>query len=131
MRVFVENLLFFKVLLNYGMNFFHVLNYGLLQDDCFKFFKSFFSVFSEYAIVRTSFVCLSVCLSVCRPRYYFSWGCPIKAIYGSIDSLWPKDPNDGRNFFWTGPGPDGRGQKSKFRIFSYKNWILLVFKKGY
>jgi hypothetical protein len=25
--------------------------------------------------------------SVCTSRYYFSWGCPIGAIYGSIDSL--------------------------------------------
>jgi hypothetical protein len=36
--------------------------------------------------VRLS-VCLSGCLSVRRPHYYFSWGCPIRAIYGSIDSL--------------------------------------------
>jgi hypothetical protein len=36
--------------------------------------------------------------------------------------------NQGRNFFWTGPGPHSGGLKSKFHIFSYKNWILLVFK---
>jgi hypothetical protein len=32
-------------------------------------------------------------------------------------------------FFWTGPGPGGRGLKSKFRIFSYKYCILLVLKE--
>jgi hypothetical protein len=61
-----------------------------------------FSVFSRIRycphFVRLS-VRLSVCLSVRRSRYYFSRGCPIRAIYGSIDSLWPKDPNDGRNYF--------------------------------
>ncbi len=95
------------------------------------FHSCFLAYFLEYAIVRISSVCPSVCLSVRRPHYYFSWGWPIGAIYGSIDSLWPNDPNDGRNFFWTGPGPDGRVLKSKFRIFSYKYCILLVFKKGY
>jgi hypothetical protein len=39
--------------------------------------------------------------------------------------------NQGRNFFWIGPGSDGRGPKSNFHTFSYKNKILLVFKKGY
>jgi hypothetical protein len=43
----------------------------------------FLAYFLEYAIVRIS----SIYLSVCRPHYYFSWGCPIGAIYGSIDSL--------------------------------------------
>ncbi len=58
-----------------------------------------FSVFS-----RIRYCPHFVCPSVCRPRYYFSWGCPIGAIYGSIDSLWPKDLNDGRIFLdrsWT------------------------------
>ncbi len=36
---------------------------------------TFLAYFLEYAIVRTS------------TRYYFSYGCPIGAIYGSIDSL--------------------------------------------
>jgi hypothetical protein len=58
-------------------------------------------IFSVFSRIRycPHFVRLSVCLSVCRLRYYYSWGCPIGAIYGSVDSLWPKDPNDRRNFF--------------------------------
>jgi hypothetical protein len=34
-----------------------------------------------------------------------------------------------KGIFFIGPGPDGRGLKSKFHTFSYKN-ILLVFKKS-
>jgi hypothetical protein len=117
--------------------FLQLFNWLVLRKKCiefwfhYKFIKTIFSVFSRIRycphFVRLS-VCLSVCLSVRlsvrRPHYYFSWGWPIGAIYGSIDSLWPKDPNNGRKFFWAGPGPDGRGLKSKFRIFSYKYCIL-------
>jgi hypothetical protein len=84
----------------------------------------FLAYFLEYAIVRTS----SVCLSVCRPHYYFSWGRPIGAIYGSIDSLWPKD----KEFFLDRPWTRWEGSEVQIPyIFIYKYCILLVFKKGY
>jgi hypothetical protein len=84
-----------------------------------------FSVFSNFEKIRycPRFVCPSV-----RRRYYFPWAWQIGVVYGSIDSLWPQDMNQGRNFFWTGPGPHYRGLKSKFHIISYKNCILLVCK---
>ncbi len=75
----------------------------------------------KYATVRA----LSVHLSVCLCRYYFSWGWPILPVYDSIESLWPQGMNQGRNFFWTGPGLQSGGLKSKFHTFSYINWILL------
>jgi hypothetical protein len=53
----------------------------------------------------------------------------IGPIYGSIDGLWPKDLDQGRNFFYAGTEPDGRGLKSNFLCISYENKILLVFKK--
>ncbi len=58
-----------------------------LQTDSSGYFLAYF----QYAIVRA--------LSVC-PRYYFPWGWPISLVYGSIDSLWPKDSIYGRTFFW-------------------------------
>ncbi len=76
-------------------------------------------ILKKYAIVRT--------LSVCPCRYYFSGGWPILPVYGSIEIL-AQGMNQGRNFIWIDPSSHGRGAKSKFHIFSYKNRILLVFK---
>jgi hypothetical protein len=63
---------------------------------------------------------LSALCPYVRRCYYFSWGWTIGAIYGSIDSLWPKDLDQGRIFFKASPGPDGRDLKSNFLCISYE-----------
>ncbi len=66
------------------------------------FYVAIFSVFSIRLCPRFVW-----CLSV-LPCYYFPWSRPILLVYGSTDSLWPKDLSDGRIFFW------GEGLKSFF-----------------
>ncbi len=74
-------------------------------------FWRLFSVFSIRLCPRFVW-----CLVNC---YYFSWDWPILLVYGSIDSLWPKDLNGGRIFFGTDPSPHGEGLKSFFLCISY------------
>ncbi len=81
-------------------------------------YSLFLAYFLEYAIVRTS----SVRPSVYR-RFYSPQGCPIGAIYGSIDSLWPKNPNDGRNFFGPFLDPMG-GVWSPNSVYFYINIVF-------
>jgi hypothetical protein len=102
------------------------------NSDNKKIFRkifTFLAYFLEYAIVRTSSVCLSVCLYVGRATTFHGVARLGRFMARSI----AYDPRAQKTegIFWTGPGPGGRGLKSKFRIFSYKYCILLVFKKGY
>ncbi len=65
------------------------INERFFDPNCISEIKTFLAYF---LIFRIRFLPYFVCPSVRRPRYYFSWGYPIGAIYGSIDSLWLKDP---------------------------------------
>jgi hypothetical protein len=88
-----------------------------------EYLHRIFSIFS-YAYVRAlSGVCLSV-----LPRYYFQWGWPILLVYGSIDSLWPKDPNDGRIFLGPVLAPRGRAW-SPFSLIKTAHGKIWTMKK--
>jgi hypothetical protein len=98
-------------------------------------FKSYWTIFNgpfilflayfQYDNVRALSVRPSVTLLL-------PWGWPIKATYGSIDSLWPKDLNQERIFFGSGPSLHGEGLKSNFLCISYRVFfgsrILKVYK---
>ncbi len=87
-----------------------------LVDSCEAESKWLFSVFSRIRYCP-HFVHLSVCL-LC---YYFAWGWPNGAIYGSIDSLWPRTPI---TFFGPGGGRIWSSISFEFHIKIGFYWYL-------
>jgi hypothetical protein len=71
--------------------------------------------FLEHAIVRTSSVCPSVDATT------FHGVSRLGRFMARSIAYDPRTRTTEGIFFLTGPGPGGRGLKSKFRKFSYKN----------
>ncbi len=87
---------------------------------------NFFSVFSRIRYCPHFVLCL--CLSVRNATTFHEVVQLERLMARSIAYYQKYEPR--KEFFWTGPGPDGRGLKSNFHCISYENWILLVFKEG-
>jgi hypothetical protein len=85
-----------------------------------------FSVFSMFDTILSALCLVSVCLSQLLLFRGVDRSCSFMAQSMAYDPrVWTKEGV----FFLTGPGLWRRGLKSKFHTYSYKNLILLIFKK--